>query len=257
MKNLAGENTTYFRKGYRMGFKIISLILVNAFLLQQIIFAAPGVIKPISFNVLQKPHVSFKLPKSVASLEDTYKARHPERSEGSQKTIILIQDAHTNDSGQINVSKTLDLILQKEQGIKSVYLEAGQGNESLSFVRDLVSLNKRKRIGMSFLRKGMLQGSEYMDLTTRHDITLWGVEDMSLYKKAWDSYKTINQKKDKFQHYLKKIRSTINTLKPKIYNPQLLSFDNDYQSYLKEQISLTLYFDILQKQAKRQRIPLF
>jgi len=235
-----------------MKLKVIAWTLVLSFALEQVVHAAPGVIKPITLDIFQKPLVSFKLPDTIALIEDSYLARGirgltPQGSvpKTAPKTIILIQDAHTNESGQINVSKTLDLILQKEKDIKYIFLEAGQGNESISFLRRLVPLDERKRVGMFFLRKGKLQGSEYLDLTKDHNITLWGVEEMDLYTKAWNSYKTIAKERDTFQTYLQRIEITIKTLKPKLYNPSLLSFDEKHESFLKEEVSLTDYLSIL------------
>jgi len=75
-------------------------------------------------------------------------------------------------------------------------------------------------------------------------MTLWGVEDKELYLKSLESYRTITKKKDKFQTYLNKIDSTIKTLKPKIYNPRLLSFDETHEAFLKERIPLTEYFEV-------------
>jgi len=236
------------RFGLRL--KTISCVLVCVFFLQQIAHAAPGVIKPLNLGFLQKPTISLDLPESIAMVEDFYNGKK------DQKTIILLQDAHTNESGQINVSKTLDRILEKEKGIQYIFLEAGQGDESLTFLRRLVPLDERKRVGMSFLRRGKLQGSEYLNLTQDHDITLWGVEDMELYKKAWKSYKAITQKRNSFNAYLQKIESTIRTLKPKIFSPPLLKFDQKHEDFLSERISLTQYFKLLTQEAKRLKVSL-
>ena len=149
-------STKTYKSSFSRPLRTIALCLVYVFLLEQVAHAAPGVIKPLSLSLFQRAPISFKFPESIALIEDSYKAPK------SEKTIILIQDAHTNNSGQINTSKALDQILQKESGIKYIFLEAGQGNESLSSIRQLVPLTDRKRIGMSFLRKGKLQGSEYL-----------------------------------------------------------------------------------------------
>jgi hypothetical protein len=186
------------------------------------------------------------IPESIATIEDSYKA-------DSNKTIILIQDAHTNNSGQINVAKTLDLIFKKDP-IKYVFLEAGSGNESLSFLRKYASEEKRKDVAKSFLINGKLQGTEYLDLTSNHNFVLWGVEDLNLYAKSVATYRAVAKEREKFQAYLAKIESTINTLKPKIYNPFLSAFDEKYQKFQKNQISLTDYFEALTNEATKQNI---
>ena len=112
--------------------RAISIALIHSLLLQELAFCAPD-LKAISLDLKEeKPLVWARenignLPESIATIEDAWKG-------SSSKTLILIQDAHTNNSGQMNVAKTLDFILKKEP-IPYVFLEAGQGNESLSFLR--------------------------------------------------------------------------------------------------------------------------
>ncbi len=183
-------------------------------------------------------------------IEDAYKA--PD----SKKTLILIQDAHTNNSCQINTSKTLDQILQKDSGIHFIFSEAAVGNNSLSFLRKYASLDKRKRIANSYLNRGLLHGVEYLDLTSNQNFTIWGVENPSLYFKSVETYRSVAKKRDKFQAYLDKIEVAIKALKPRIFNPFLLSFDQKYQDLLQEKLSLADYFEMLTQEAKRLDVPL-
>jgi len=108
--------------------KIIAAIVANVFCLQQLAFAAPD-LKLNELSLFQKPLYRFQLPQSVALIEEEYRAP-AHRGPGTRlpaKTIILIQDAHTNDSAQINTAKALDTILQTEK-IRHIFLEAGTGN---------------------------------------------------------------------------------------------------------------------------------
>ena len=273
--------------------KGVSFLVVSALLSEQLAFANPD-LKPIPWGPNPKPLLTLELPKSIALIEDTWQAsqsavptgRQAERmahsvklttQDSRPKTIYLIQDAHTNESGQRNVAKALDLILGQElrakgeglranspqpsalspSPIKYIFLEAGQGDDSLSFLRDKGPLEKRKQVAESFLKKGVLSGSEYLDLTSNHGFTLWGVENKDLYWKSIDVYKKVTQKRDGFQEYLKRIEQTINTLEPRIFNPSLLMFHQKHESYLKEETPLTQYFEILSHEARRQNISLF
>src|SRR5688572_16885268 len=120
--------------------RFIALIVIQAFIAQEAALAAPG-LKPFSYP-LGAPEVAFDLPYSVAFVEDAHKG-------SSDKTVVLIQDAHTNESGQINVAKALELILDAE-GMRHVFLEAGTGDVSLSFLRDKAPLALRREVGMSY-----------------------------------------------------------------------------------------------------------
>ena len=105
--------------------RTISFILLQAFLAQQVSWAD---ITPTRQNLFQKPQVGLKIPDSVATIEDVYLADSVKRTENPLTLtaerlplIYLLQDAHTNESGQYNLSKALDLILQKEKNLKGMF----------------------------------------------------------------------------------------------------------------------------------------
>ncbi len=235
--------------------RIVSTFLALLFSLEQLSFAS-GEIKPIRLDFGGENYISWAkkilpaIPESEATIEDAWKG------ENSPFTIYLFQDAHTNESGQVNLAKTLDILFQEEKGLKYIFVEAGVGDDSLSFLRKYSSLQKRKEVATEYLKKGILHGEEYLDLTSDHDFVIWGVEDFALYQKAIDAYRSVVKDREKFQHYLSQIQTTIDTLKPRIFNPGLLSFDEKYTKFLKENISLTEYFQILIQEAKKRNTPL-
>jgi len=254
----------------RVVFKAISFALAVSFLLQDIVFADPD-LKPISWQWNNEAHASKRwaksllpnLPESVVVIEDAWKA-----PVSAGKLVYLIQDAHTNTSGQLNSAKTLDYLFHNSE-LKYIFLEAGSGNESLSFLRKYASLEKRKQVAESFLRQGKLQGTEYLDLTSDHSFTLWGVEDLGLYGKSVSAYGEVVKNRKKFEGYLLKIETAVKVLKPKIYNPFLFSFDEKYQKFQsatkasadpsfggKGEMSLTDYFSTLTFEAQKHSIPL-
>jgi hypothetical protein len=85
-------------------------------------------------------------------------------------------------------------------------------------------------------------------------LTVTRVEDLNLYLKSLESYKYVAQNRQKFQDYLKKIDQTIQVLKPRIYNPTLLDFEEKKSRFLKEEMPITDYFDVLVEQAKTSQI---
>ncbi|MBI4433068.1 MAG: hypothetical protein HY592_06300, partial [Candidatus Omnitrophica bacterium] len=137
-----------------------------------------------------------------------------------------------------------------------VFLEAGYGNQSLSFLRPYLPLAKRKIVAESYLRRGKLQGAEYADLTQEHDFVLWGVEDMELYRQALETYRSVAKNRERFEDYLNRVEATVKVLKSRIYNPTLLLFDRTHEKFEKEEIALSDYFEILFRQASERGLPL-
>ncbi len=227
--------------------RVISAVLATTFLWNEIAFAAPD-FKPSQFELFGQAVVDLKFPLSVAAVDEVYKG-------SGEKTVILIQDAHTNETAQINVSKALDVILEKAN-IRYVFLEAGTEDASLAFLKDKAPLEQRERVGLSYLKKGELRGSEYLNLVSDRDFVLWGVENKDLYLKALEAYQTVAATREQYQDYLKRVGVTVDTLKPKIFNPSLLSFDKQHESYLSEKISLTDYLEVLIREAQKRNISL-
>ena len=103
--------------------KTISLVLVASFILEQFGFASPADLKPLRLDIFakQKPFVDLELPESVARVEDSFDSHSAIASTPSQSRndllVYLLQDAHTNPSGQDNLAKTIETILNKEEGV--------------------------------------------------------------------------------------------------------------------------------------------
>ncbi len=246
----------------RQFLRSVSIILLQSFILQQVSFA--DVVVPSKADPFSKPGVSLELPETVASIEDSYLGhRSPgtgHQVTGSQshnKTIYLLQDAHTNESAQYNLAKSLDIILKKENSelrtpsseLKYVFTEAGIGDNSLAFLRPFRPLSERTQLAKSYIKKGILHGAEYLDLTSEHNFTLWGVENPDLYIKAIQDYKAVAQERDRFDLYLKKIDATLETLKNRLMNPSLQTFSKESKLYHQDKLALTEYFQALLRES--------
>jgi len=229
---------------------VLSVFLTQAFFFQQIVFAAPGVFSPgrvppavLEDRALRLP---FEVPESVAVIEDVYQAPDAVRDAG--QTVYLLQDAHTNESGQANLARALDIVIRNED-VRFVFSEAGEGDHSLFFLKELSEPKLRKRVAMSYLRKGLLHGSEYLNLTGERNFVLWGVEDRDLYWDSVETYRGIAGGREKVSGYLSRIESAMQVLKGEIYSEALRAFDGIYRGYLADEIPMTGYFEALREAA--------
>ncbi len=240
--------------------RVLSACLAFSLCAEQLCHASP---LPQPADLFEKPAVHLKLPLSIASVEEAFYAP------GSDRLIYLIQDAHTNESGQLNLAKTLDILLsaegqirrgsdggKEEKGLKYVFAEAAVGDNSLSFLRERMDLKTREKTAGSYIKKGLLHGAEYLDLTSNRDFKIWGVENIDLYFKSLEAYRRVAVEREKFQAYLKKGEQTVRALKPLVFNPSLLAFDETRSKFLDEKISLTEYFETLSRSAEAKGINL-
>ena len=185
----------------------------------------------------------------MGAVEDSWQAR-----DGTMR-LYLIQDAHTNESCQSNISKILELLLKK-QSSPYLFLEAGTGDDSLTYLRGKGLLEARRAVGHRWLQRGELKGCEYLDLVSDFPVKLWGVEDKKLYFESIRLYEDIVKGRESFGEYLKGTDAAIKVLKPRIYNPLLLAYDAKNQAYHAGKITVTDYVNYLVRQARMYRIPL-
>ncbi|GEM_PF-5671946 len=228
----------------KIAVKGIAFLLVAAFTVQEVSFAGVDV----SSALMPLPAFAVKFPGSLASVEESY------RAPGGEKTVVLIQDAHTNESAQRNIARTIEIIL--ENGLtRHVFLEAGTGDLSLSYLRR-APRPLRERVARSFLSKGYIQGPDFLDLTSDKPFKLWGIEDQKLYFRGIELYRSLCEMRLFLHAHLDKIDRAVRTLKPKVYNPELRNFDEVRVSFLANERPLTEYFEALFQRAERLNIRL-
>ena len=226
----------------------MSALLVWAFLIQDLAGAAPENIFSAGKAPLFAQAPRFEIPASMGVVEEVYQAE-------GQRKIYLIQDAHTNESCQASVSRLLEF-LNQSQKLEYVFLEAGTGDNSLSYLREKGSEAARRAVAHRWLQKGELKGSEHLDVASNLPLKLWGVEDKKLYFESVTLYRAIVERRAEFQEYLDGAAAAVKALKPLIYNPLLLAYDSKNREYHAGKITATDYVDYLVRQASSYEIPL-
>jgi hypothetical protein len=192
------------------------------------------------------------IPEEFGTVEEVY------RSPGHQVTghqLFLIQDAHVNESAQRNIAKIIDQLIEKEK-IKTVFLEAGTGDDSLSDKRLLADAKRRLDVSERFLRKGYIQGPDYLDINSDKKFQLWGVEDKKLYYEAVGLYHDLVKNRETANAFVDRIERALRSLKPRLFNSQLLEFDKKREAYLSNIHTLTDYFKTLSDVAKEKHVSL-
>lgn len=228
----------------------LCLLLVLCFLSQDIAYAYPDAARevparPVSAASLEKSFAA--IPPSVASIDESALGR-------GGRTIILLQDAHTNPSAQLHAARVLELLSAREP-LRHVFLEAGSGDVSLSFLNRFSSPAAIGRAARSFVLRGELQGSEYFNLVSAPGTVLWGVEDPALYERSVRIYRRVARDRGELAAYLDRMECAVEALKPATYNPFLYDFDRKRRRFEAGLVPATEYFDALVLEARRLRLP--
>jgi hypothetical protein len=225
----------------KTGFKLqksIAAILAAALCLESAAFAAPFTTAASDAAAVGRMPVSA----AVAVIEDRYELPGALR-------VILIQDAHTNESSQFNTARALEAIMA-HQPIRTVYVEAGTGDDSLDFLKDASDPLTRRAIAERLVRKGLLQGVEFAQLTADHSFGIWGVEDPRLYDRALEAYRAVSSDRQPLLHYLDQIDVTIRFIKERTYSPQLFELDTARSAFEGQAITPAAYLSVLERVAR-------
>lgn len=204
--------------------KPIALIALLAFAAQDLAFAAPDAAALAGSFASARPtaqNFGIRIPESIAAFEDAHRASG---STSRSKTIYLLQDAHTNASGQFNTAKALERLVA-DRRFDHVFLEGGTGDDSLSFLRPLAPASDRAAKVRPFVHKGVLSGAEYLDVAGDLPIRLWGVEDPGLYREALASYRAVTGGREKASAVLARLSAACDFLKERDWSPSARDFD--------------------------------
>jgi DNA-binding PadR family transcriptional regulator len=224
--------------------KNISMILVASFVLQDISWAAPELLSQVLNNSTQKIELSSEFSKITAD----HQGKLP-------KHIIHIQDAHTNLSAQKNISKVIEELVTRYK-VQTVFVEGGTKDDSLTFLRPLADKATRERVAKKYMIQGEMAGEEYLSLSSDLDFKIIGVEDLSLYKKDLEYYRSVAHSRDKIFNYLHEIDKRADTLKRQLYPESLLDLDQVVEKFEKKEADFTEYYDALSGEAKKAGVNL-
>ncbi len=230
------------RSRFKTVLRITATVISIAFLVNDLAYAAPSLDTLLSPTIIQNPSL-LKLPESVAKIQSWHQGN-------TNRLIIQLQDAHTNFSAQENLSKTLEELITRYQ-LKTVFVEGGTKDDSLSFLRPLAPRTVRERVAKKYMLKGELNGAEFLNLSSDYSMELQGVEEAALYRENLKTYAAIVDKREAVLAYLDEIQKRVGSLKRQFYSKDLLAFDDFLEKFEKKEEDYTGYYTLLTEAAGR------
>lgn len=200
--------------------------------------AAQGAIDPYSITILEQ----------YGTIIESYKGTNG-------NLIVHIQDAHANYEAQKNIAGIFESLINN-YGINLVLMEGKVTDKDFKYLRYKASLDARKEIADGFLKEGLFNGVNYLDLASDYPIVIQGIEDKTLYDINGIALWGMDKFKDAALEYVSKMTAAADTLKPKIYNEGLSTIDQAKKAYDNEEIDLLEYYEDLYKAAKDKNVQL-
>lgn len=165
----------------------------------------------------------------------------------SQKTVIHIQDVHMNREAQINISKTVQELINNKK-VDLVALEGAFGPIDLTSFHTFPHQDTVQKVAEYLLKQNKIQGPLYIALTNPIQIpSLVGVDDFKHYTANVEAYKEASQLMKPYRKKLKRDAHRLNKEKQREFSSELLAFDRAVQAYEDGRLSLSDYIPVLTK----------
>ncbi len=219
----------------RVPLRALALVLVLALGFEECAQAAPAVLAAAALRPAPLP--DYGLPASVATVDDAFRSTDPDAPK-----ILLVRDAHANPSGQFNLARTLDAVLEREN-ISVVYTEGADRDVSLLYLRDLADPSALARVAREYVHRGGIKGSEYLELTGSRRFTIRGVEEERLYGKALDVYRGVSAARSDVGRFLAELRVTAEFVEDKTLPADLIAALRLRRALREKRIGWSEYLD--------------
>ncbi|MDD3906312.1 MAG: hypothetical protein PHS46_07300 [Candidatus Omnitrophica bacterium] len=230
--------------------KIISLVVIQSFILSSISFAA------ITKDKSKAPKITpIAATADNVTVEKDFGIIKSRFAGNSNKLVINIQDAHCNYEAQTNIVNILEGLIN-HYDLKLVSVEGADGIIDTTWFKAFPDEEVRKEVATYFMKKGEITGPEFLSITKDYPISLFGAEDRKSYLENLNAFTSSYPLKAEVEKYYNSIKGALSRLKTLIYNDGLKAMDAKSQDYESKKIQFNEYIRFLQAEAEKEKINL-
>ena len=200
---------------------------------------------PIDLNNMPNSIIPFNLGR----ITDAY------YSNNSGDVVINIQDLHSHEQTQRNISSILS-ILDNKFGIVDIYVEGATGILNTSWLSDIKDSKTKQQVLDNLLRNGRLSGGEFFAVQSNKKTILKGLEDNKLYSQNFNKLNEIYNKKYEITNYLSIIKNIFNKNSEQYYSKENKKINKIVESYKEGKIKTDKYIELLLQKAQITNINL-
>lgn len=213
----------------------------------QTIYAAmplPAASINISLDNIPKELIPFNLGR----ITDAYYAN-------SNDIVINIQDLHSHEQTQRNISSILS-ILDSKFGISDVYMEGASETLNTEWLSGIKDNLKKQQVLNNLLNSGRLTGGEYFAVQSNKNITLKGLEDKNLYNQNFKRLNEILNKQTEVKNYISILNNIFNEKSKAYYSNNNKKLNRIVSNYKTGKIKTKKYIELLLEKAQKAEINL-
>ncbi|MBQ3835133.1 MAG: hypothetical protein II816_06430, partial [Elusimicrobia bacterium] len=188
------------------------------------------------------------IPFNIGKVTDAYFSN-------SDDIVINIQDLHSHEQTQRNISSILS-ILDSKFNIADIYLEGASGTVNTAWFANIKNVEKKQQILNNLLKSGKLTGAEYYAAQSKKDVTIKGLEDKTLYSKNFERLYNIFGKQTEVKNYLSILNNFFDEKSQIYYSKENKKINKIVQNYKAGKIKTDKYIELLLHKAQKTNINL-
>ena len=196
------------------------------------VFLACVFFMPSGYAQQTSPY-TIKIPKELGTVKERYRG-------STDKVVIQIQDAHTSYQAQANIARIIESLVS-EDTIDTVAVEGAEGELLTNDFRTFPESTIRWNVAEALVAQGYLTGSELAGIGMKKPVTLYGVENMKIYRRNLEKFRAVMSKRENILDELDRIEEALNQLREKMYPEQLFAFDRSVDRYQQGKSSFVEY----------------
>ncbi len=227
--------------------KITALLTCIVFIYSSII--APNVHAALDNSAIKQTQGKvFEIPASMGKITAA-------RYYGSKEAVINIQDLHCHPEVQRNIAGIIGY-LEKEYGIKKVYLEGAADKVDTRWLSNAVKNEAGRGIIDSMLDSGYLSGSEYYSIINKKSDFVTGIEDSGIYRRNIKLLADIINSGKEVKAICESMKEDIYEVKKEYTSKKFRKFDRVVRRFKNNKVDVNTYYGFLIKTAKEEGIDL-
>ncbi|MDD4203200.1 MAG: DUF4064 domain-containing protein, partial [Candidatus Omnitrophica bacterium] len=162
----------------------------------------------------------------------------------TEKTIINIQDAHSNFGAQKSIVGVLDTLSQKYD-VDLIGIEGSKGYIDTALVSAFPDNQAKERTADILMRKGIISSGEYFSMTTDKPVAVYGVENTELYVENVQQFRSLVKHRTENMKNIEDLINALKVLMPKMFSKELVVLNENGVLQKEGQITFTEHWQYI------------
>lgn len=173
----------------------------------------------------------------------------------SKDIVISIQDLHSHQQTQKNISLILSL-LDSKYGLDDIYVEGATGSLNTDWLSNIKDSSTKQKVIDILLENGRLTGGELFSVQSNKNNILKGLEDKKVYSANFERLNNIYAKQTEVTNYISLLKNIFNNKSKNYFSKENEKMNKIVKNYKDGKIKTDKYISLLLQKAEQADINL-